>query len=153
MMDAASTITGGCQCGAVRYAFSGPFEAMVCHCRMCQRASGGPYVAFAVPQSGTLKWTKGNPGHYRSSDRAERLYCRACGTPLAFRNLASGSIDMTAGSLDDPELARPTWALGIESKRSWVNHVGDLPGRTTMDWLAEKGEPTPVPLAGNGGET
>lgn len=140
-------VTGGCQCGAVRYAFNRPFESMVCHCRMCQRASGAPYVAFAVPAKDSLRWTHGNPGRYRSSDRAERLYCRACGTPLAFRNLTTGTTDLTAGSLDNPELAQPTWALGVESKRSWVNHVGDLPERTTADWLAEKGQEEPTPTA------
>ncbi|GGE36794.1 aldehyde-activating protein [Agaricicola taiwanensis] len=140
-MSEDTLITGGCQCGAVRYAFSGSFEAMVCHCRMCQRASGGPYMAYATPSRERLRWTQGNPGRYQSSDKAERLYCRACGTPLAFRNLARGTVDLTAGSLDNPELARPSWALGIESKRFWVDHVGELPGRTTTDWMADNEAP------------
>jgi hypothetical protein len=125
---------------------------MICHCRMCQRASGGPYVAYAAPEPSSLRWTHGNPGRYRSSDRAERLYCRACGTPLAFRNIARGTTDLTAGSLDNPELARPTWALGAESKRSWVEHITDLPERTTAEWLAEKGEGMPQPIMNIGRE-
>jgi hypothetical protein len=41
--------TGGCQCGAVRYQLLTPPEhACICHCRMCQRASGQPFMAFAL---------------------------------------------------------------------------------------------------------
>ena len=45
--------TGGCQCGAVRYAlYAEPTNPHVCHCRMCQKASGGYFGAFAgVPSS------------------------------------------------------------------------------------------------------
>ncbi len=46
-------ITGGCQCGAVRYAISGELgRASICHCRMCQKAFGsffGPLVGVSLP--------------------------------------------------------------------------------------------------------
>ena len=36
-----STLTGGCQCGAIRYALEDSPEAVaICHCRMCQKAVG-----------------------------------------------------------------------------------------------------------------
>ena len=41
-------LTGGCQCGAVRYRLDAPpNDANICHCRMCQKATGSPYGAFA----------------------------------------------------------------------------------------------------------
>ena len=41
--------TGGCQCGAVRYALlAEPYDPHICHCRMCQKAFGGPFAPFAV---------------------------------------------------------------------------------------------------------
>jgi hypothetical protein len=40
-------LTGGCQCGAVRYALTAmPEGAHFCHCRMCQKAVGGPFAAL-----------------------------------------------------------------------------------------------------------
>ncbi len=40
------TMTGGCQCGAVRYALFEMPELTICHCRMCQKAVGGPFAAL-----------------------------------------------------------------------------------------------------------
>jgi hypothetical protein len=146
-------ITGGCLCGAVRYAFSGAFDGNLCHCGMCRRATGAPFASFATPEDGkSFRWTRGEPGRYRSSNRAERLFCRDCGTPLAFRNLGSDTLDVTIGSLDDPEAAPPTWALGVESKLSWIDHVSELPGKTMAEWFGGKGEPAPVPTRDTGDE-
>ena len=40
-----SHITGGCQCGAVRYALhEEPTGAHICHCRMCKKAFGSFFV-------------------------------------------------------------------------------------------------------------
>jgi len=53
-----NTVTGGCACGAVRYEYSAdPVFMGNCHCRDCQRTTGGAYVAgIGVPES-TLKIT------------------------------------------------------------------------------------------------
>ena len=52
--------TGGCQCGAVRYQLLTPPEhACICHCRMCQRASGQAFMAFASVRREDLRWTRG----------------------------------------------------------------------------------------------
>ncbi|HXW19776.1 MAG TPA: GFA family protein, partial [Roseiarcus sp.] len=43
-----SELRGGCQCGAVRYRLTAsPTGASICHCRMCQKAGGAPFMAFA----------------------------------------------------------------------------------------------------------
>ena len=39
-------LVGGCLCGAVRYRAARMARAGLCHCRMCQKASGAPVVAF-----------------------------------------------------------------------------------------------------------
>src|SRR5262245_14243337 len=82
-----ATYTGGCQCGAVRYALSAEPDSTVCHCRMCQKAVGGPFAALAKVRNEAFAWTRGQPGAFRSSSAAERHFCRDCGTPLTFRFL------------------------------------------------------------------
>jgi hypothetical protein len=131
-----AALTGGCQCGAVRYALSArPSHASVCYCRMCQKASGQPFMAFARVRRDELTWTQGRPAIFKSSDVAERGFCRDCGTPLTYRFLASGNISVTACSLDDPEAVRPERQYGVESKLSWLSTLDSLPQNTTADWM------------------
>jgi hypothetical protein len=130
--------TGGCQCGAVRYRLLTPPEhASICHCRMCQRASGQLFMALARVKHENLRWTRGQPSIFRSSDIVERGFCNACGTPLTYRRVESRSISVTIGSLDDPEAARPVLQFGIEGKLSWTGELDALPTKRTEDWMRE----------------
>jgi len=116
-------ITGGCQCGAVRYAahVSALENAHVCHCRMCQRATGGLFAALAGCAKEKLEWTEGEPSFFASSSLASRGFCSACGTPLSFAyNKPDARIYLTIGSLDEPESAPIGRQFGVESKLSWV---------------------------------
>jgi hypothetical protein len=127
-------MTGGCQCGAVRYAlYSLPTSADICHCRMCQKAVGNLFMAVAGVPMDQLAWTRGAPATFRSSSAAERGFCRECGTPLTFRYLARDEINVTLGSLDEPARARPTRQYGIESRVRWWRDLFDLPGTATAD--------------------
>jgi len=124
--------TGGCQCGAVRYQLLTPPEhACLCHCRMCQKASGQPFMAFATVRREDLRWTRGSPSTFVSSNIAERDFCSACGTPLTYHRIESGSIAVTIGSLDVPEAVRPIEQFGAESQLSWIAGLGALPGKAS----------------------
>ena len=121
-------LTGGCQCGAVRYAlFAQPDRVGICHCRMCQKAVGGPFFAWASAHVGDIAWTRGGPAVFASSSAAERGFCARCGTPLTFRYLQRPEyIDVTVGSLDEPGAVVPTLVMGVESRLGWCEAV--LPG-------------------------
>jgi hypothetical protein len=94
--------TGGCLCGQVRYrAKAAPAYASYCHCRMCQKVSGAPFMGFVEFSEGTVEWTSGNPDRYRSSDAVIRRFCGACGSSLTFET--DGVLFVTLGSLDAPE--------------------------------------------------
>lgn len=129
-------LTGGCQCGAVRYEWTEPPKhASVCYCRMCQKASGQPFMAFAGGRREHLRFTAGAPAVFRSSNLAERGFCAACGTPLTYAFDGTGRISVTMGSLDDPEAVRPQHQYGIESKVAWFDDILALPARRTEEWL------------------
>ena len=52
-MMAKPVLTGGCQCGAIRFALSAPpTKVSICHCRMCQKASGAPFASLAEIEKG-----------------------------------------------------------------------------------------------------
>jgi hypothetical protein len=125
--------TGGCQCGAVRYAFYAPLEKChVCHCRMCQRATGGVFAALAGGQPGNFEWTRGKPAFFASSNLAQRGFCEKCGTPLSFQyEYAGARMYTTIGSLDDPGSAPIVKQYGAESRLSWVQFCDDVPVERT----------------------
>jgi len=129
-------LAGGCQCGAVRYALAtSPEHASVCHCRMCQKASGGPMMAFARVKKSALRWSRGKPASFRSSSLVERHFCAACGTPLTYNFIDSPHVSVSAGSLDDPEAIRPELQYSVERTLSWFPTVTRLPGKRLEEFI------------------
>lgn len=127
-------LTGGCQCGAVRYAiYEQPRSGDICHCRMCQKALGNLFGAYAQVPNAQSAWIRGEPALFKSSSVAKRAFCRSCGTPLYFRYLAKGHVSVLIGSLDQPERAKPTSQFGIESRIPWLDEALNLPGTRTED--------------------
>jgi len=131
---------GGCQCGAIRYAFYAPLEgAHVCHCRMCQRATGGLFAALAGGKPADFAWTRGAPSFFASSNLAKRAFCEKCGTPLSFRyRNPDARMFVTIGSLDHPERVQLEKQFGVESRLPWVEFCDDVPGSVTGATPAER---------------
>ena len=132
-VDRSPSATGGCQCGAVRYALYVPPEnSHVCHCRMCQRATGGLFAALAGAPKADFAWTRGQPAVYASSNLAQRGFCAACGTPLSFAyNLPEARMYVTIGSLDEPDEAPVNIQYGVESRIAWVKFCEEVPVEVT----------------------
>jgi len=129
----AEAMTGGCACGRVRYtAQIHDYDAYLCHCRMCQKASGAPFASFADIEHADFRWTKGKPTAFRSSSVAERDFCRDCGTPLSFRRIGGPRIEIMTGAFDRPDRVVPTRQYGTESRLGWVVGVANLPSQTTL---------------------
>lgn len=123
---------GGCQCGATRYSLrAGRALATICHCRMCQRASGGPFGAFLKVDADRLSW-HGRPAVYASSNIAERGFCPQCGTPLFYRALGTSMIEVTAGSLPAGLPFNPVRQWGLEGRHPWLA-VLTMPGAATSE--------------------
>jgi hypothetical protein len=126
--------SGGCQCGAVRFAvYVEPRKIGLCHCRMCQKAVGGPFAVLAEVPWGDFAWTRGQPAAFQSSSRAARDFCAACGTPLSYRHLGGPIIELLTGTFDDPTRVAPTYEVGTESQLAWVEHIAAMPGKSTLE--------------------
>lgn len=124
-------ITGGCQCGRVRYRVEGEmFGAHFCHCRMCQRAVGNVFAALFGAKRSDVSFS-GDPAIFQSSSVAERGFCRDCGTPLTFAYKTSPNLNLTIGSLDHPEAAPIGIHYGVESRVPWLKLCDGLPEKET----------------------
>lgn len=128
----AETHSGGCQCGAVRFRLTGtPGTSSVCYCRMCQKASASHALALVSVGDAAIKWTRGAPSWFQSSDAARRGFCEKCGTPLAYD--APDGLALSVLTFDDPDAVAPSIAYGVEGKRIWCDEIPSLPERHTME--------------------
>lgn len=132
-------LTGGCQCGAARYRLDAkPDGAVICHCRMCQKASGGPFMAFCGVPVSSFALTRGSISRFQSSDIAERGFCASCGTPLTYRVMGSERIGVSLGSLDNPNAVEPEEQLGTESRVLWLAESLSRPEASIAGWLRSR---------------
>ena len=125
----AKPITGGCLCGRVRYrADAAPILVTHCHCTLCRRQSGAAFLTWASFPSTAFTITQGAPAVFRATEKAERSFCAKCGTPLSFRFFASpGEIDVTLGSLDDPNAMQPQDHIWTSTRLHWLELTDGLP--------------------------
>ena len=123
--------SGGCACGAVRYQLrSEPWDAGWCHCRICQLNSGAPAMAFASVAAGDLAFTAGEDKvkRFQSSSFGHRLFCGACGTPIAMQvDHQPETIDFSIATLDAPDAVPPGFHIFHESRISWFETADALP--------------------------
>ena len=122
-------------CGKIRYAATiENDEAYLCHCRMCQRATGSVSIAFVTARLDQIEWD-GEPDWYDSSPIARRPFCSKCGTSLGFMFTEdSDKMDLTVAAFDDPSPFKPRHHFGAESMhRAWLNTEG-LPEYRTTDY-------------------
>jgi len=129
---------GGCLCGAVRYRLSAaPRKSMHCHCDNCRKASGAAMLTWITVTESDFEWLQGEPQRYRYDSEhyeapVERLFCGACGSQLVWHCLDDGTVDLTAGSLDDADLAEPQRHVFARGRVRWLHLADDLPSFETM---------------------
>ena len=118
-------ILGGCSCGEVRYAISGlPEQSLVCHCPDCRRSAGAQSVGWIFIRSEQFDLRSGSPKSYNSSVGVTRTFCGTCGTTLTWvGDQQPGRMDVTIGSLDDPNQFPPTRAVYRKHKLDWAAEI------------------------------
>ena len=102
-MAAGDRVQGRCLCGAMSFAATLGDGAMhACHCDMCRRWAGGPFLYLPIDPV-SLELTGGDAvGRYRSSGDAERGFCKVCGSTMFWRALDGRSADVSSQAVDDP---------------------------------------------------
>ena len=124
-----SRYVGGCLCGQLRYAVDGPpVDTGYCHCRLCQRSSGAPVLAWGTFPAQAFAYLSGSPVVYPSSAKGRREFCGRCGTQIAFRSTADETrVDVNLASLDDPTALAPQYHIWTDSRIAWFDTADDLP--------------------------
>ena len=114
-------IVGGCLCGQVRFRVTGEkMQATLCHCGNCRKASGAQSLAWVTGPVNRFSWEK-EPANYQSDTKAIWSFCSHCGTTLTYQHgRRPDDIDITVGSLDNPEDFPPTRHYAEDEKLSWT---------------------------------
>ena len=127
-----TAITGGCLCGALRYAVSGqPVTHLVCHCTHCQKQTGSAFSTVFGVLEDQITMMRGGTRSYqdcgKSGRMVERHFCGTCGAPLFSKaEAAPGMLLVKAGSLDEAQIFVPAMHIWTRSKQAWVD-TGGLP--------------------------
>ena len=132
----AGPMQGGCLCGAVRFtATPKDLEVGACHCSMCRKWTAGP---FMVRDCGdTLKVeNENNLGVYRSSEWAERCFCKKCGSALFYRLMQNGNCYVSAEAFDDRAGYALTSQVFIEEKPAYYDFANKTHNMTGAEVFA-----------------
>lgn len=132
MEDGAKGLSGGCLCGAVRYEIDGRPKGSVahCHCTMCRRAAGSVAVTWFTIEPTQFQLTAGALARYASSEKGERGFCGACGSPITFVHADfPDEIDVTVGTLDRPEDMPADLHIWTDTRLPWLHLDEHLPDR------------------------
>lgn len=129
-------LNGRCLCGAVQFTFE-PAEPEVdaCHCTMCRRWTGGPGLSIKV--KGTPAVTGGeNVAVYKSSEWAERQFCKTCGTHLFFSAPSFNYFGVSAGTVDNLAGFSMTTEIFIDRKPDYYDFTNTTRRLTGAEFVA-----------------
>lgn len=133
----AHQIEGRCLCGAVTIAATPAKPHLeACHCDMCRRWGG---IAFCGVQCGDQVAFSGeaNIARYKSSDWAERGFCKACGTHLFYHFLPVTNYSFPAGLFDDLGDIALTEEIFVDEQPSYYAFTGEARRKTGAQIIAE----------------
>ncbi|MEW5422602.1 GFA family protein [Amorphus sp. 3PC139-8] len=127
--------SGGCACGAVRFAATVKGTHMdACHCETCRHWSAGPLMGVEV-QDLTIE-DETSLGVWDSSPWAERLFCTRCGTSIGYR-MKDGSFTTLSAFVSDTPLDFPLGTeIFVDSKPASYAFAGDAKQMTGADVVA-----------------
>jgi hypothetical protein len=132
-MSTTSALTGGCACEAIRYkATAEPVLMLHCHCRDCQRASGGPFSSFVIVPTESFKLLQGALRYYASPSElggmTRRGFCPDCGAPVVVRpDAVPQCVAIRAASLDDASWLKPQMDVWTSDAHPWDHMSPTLP--------------------------
>lgn len=132
-MTEQGALTGGCNCGAVRYEIAGaPLAVIACHCTSCRRQSGAAFSVNLVVRADKMR-VDGALASWMDPDTEsgapiERQFCAQCGSPVrSVPTAAPKMIALKAGTLDAPEVFAPQMHIWTRSALPWVAVPDGLP--------------------------
>ena len=135
-------VSGGCQCGTIRYELRGaPLAVYNCHCKDCQRFTGSTHGMSMVVKRDLLALTKGTLHSWNkvaaSGRIAATMRCPDCGSFIwnepqnapELRILKPGSLDDMSWAVPVGNIWTKSRAPFVEIDETLINFEGQPPSR------------------------
>ena len=136
-------VTGGCMCGAVRYAAPEAHAVVYCHCKSCRSHTGAAVAALVGYLKSEIAWTGDERRIYESSPGIGRGFCGKCGTPLTWEGhveeLGGDLIEVFISTTDDPDALVPQFHIWTDERIELFDTVDELP--RYHGWMHDGSEP------------
>jgi hypothetical protein len=136
MTASTKPLQGQCLCGAVKVTAT-PKEKVTdaCHCTMCRTWSAGPFIALQCGSDVTIEGGDAI-GVYKSSDWAERVFCKTCGSCITYRMQQGGDCHMNAQLFDEAPEYPLSMQVFIDEKPSSYSFAQDTKTMTGPELFA-----------------
>lgn len=132
-------VKGSCLCGAVKINIPQIAEEItVCHCQMCQKFFGGPFLSLAgvLPKDFSLHGEE-QIQRFMSSEWAERGSCKTCGSSLFYHSLADDEYYFPAGLFDEIDQAKLVGEIFYDQKPAFF-HYQEVTEKLTEEAFLQK---------------
>ena len=121
-------LTGGCNCGAIKFEVVGDVKSVVnCHCNLCRKMNGSAFSTYVAVTDDDFKLVSGDLLAHNVSEHAEKSFCGKCGTPIFNSNPKYAGLKILHfGSLDDSSNLEPKVNIYCESRLDWLDKLADI---------------------------
>ncbi len=120
--------SGSCLCTAVRFKTRGELRELIfCHCMQCRKQTGLYYAATNVLDRDLELEGAEDVTWYRSSDGAQRGFCRHCGSALFWKADGLDYTSIMAGAFEKPTDLKPGYHIYCADKGDFYGIDDDLP--------------------------
>ncbi len=127
-------IRGGCLCEGVRFTVNRqPRNLSGCHCGQCRKTSGSYAPSMECPADSVVFETDASLAWFRSSEFAERGFCRLCGSRLFWRADGDPMLWVAVGALDGETGLSIDRHIYVADKPDWYEIDDGKPQHRRLD--------------------
>lgn len=130
-MTSNNEIKGSCLCEAVTFSVKDEFKTFnLCHCKQCQKISGGAHVANLFTQPDNIEWLSGKEFITRYDVPGRQIrneFCGKCGTNVPYVTHSGENLLVPAGTLSrQPQSMTPEQVIFWAERLEWYDHINNI---------------------------
>lgn len=120
-----TNLSGGCSCGAVRFAVTDYLFVLMCHCDACKKRTGSAYGLSVMIRNEDLSAFTGETKTFVRSGESGKLvryeFCPQCGTTVRWKiEIVPNRQAFALGTFDEPDQFKVVGEMFANEALSWA---------------------------------